>query len=107
MHLKIEKKIWDELNERYTGDEKVRPIKLLTLKREFEMDHKVVKGMLISLPIKVEAKVVVIEESCDLEKLTIFEMVSELQAHKQRFYMRMDDVTKGSFQARYRGKQPS
>nr|KYP76208.1 hypothetical protein KK1_020441 [Cajanus cajan] len=136
MHLETAKQIWDELNERYAGDERVRSIKLLTLKREFEMlkmkesesvkeytsklshlvnqmrlygevvhDHKVVEKMLISLPVKFEAKVAAIEESCDLKKLTISEMVSKLQAHEQRFSMRMDDVTEGAFQARHKEKQ--
>ncbi|XP_020224174.1 uncharacterized protein LOC109806210 [Cajanus cajan] len=136
MHLEIAKQIWDELNERYISDERVRSTKLLTLKREFEMlkmkesesvkeytsklshlvnqmrlygevvhDHKVVEKMLISLPVKFEAKVAAIEESCDLKKLTISEMVSKLQAHEQRLSMRMDDVTEGAFQARHKGKQ--
>nr|KYP39290.1 Retrovirus-related Pol polyprotein from transposon TNT 1-94 [Cajanus cajan] len=136
MHLETVKQIWEELNERHVGDERVRSIKLLTLKREFEMlkmkesesikeytsklshlvnqmrlygevvhDLKIVKKILISLPVKFEAKVAAIEESCDLKKLTISEMVSKLQAHEQRFSMRMDDVTEGAFQARHKGKQ--
>jgi len=47
MHLETAKQIWDELDERYAGDERVRSIKLLTLKREFEMlkmkEHESVK----------------------------------------------------------------
>ncbi|KAK2404761.1 putative mitochondrial protein [Trifolium repens] len=136
MHLETAKQIWDELNERYAGDERVRSIKLLTLKKEFEMlkmketesvkeytsklshlvnqmrlygevvdDSKVVEKMLISLPDKFEAKVAAIEESCDLKKLTVSEMVSKLQAHEQRFSMRMDDATEGAFQAKHKGKQ--
>lgn len=135
-HLETAKQIWDELNERYGGDERVRSIKLLTLKREFEMlkmkenesvkeytsklshlvnqmrlygevvhDCKVVEKMLISLPEKFEAKVAAIEESCDLKKLTISEMVCKLQAQEQRLSMRMDDVTDGAFQTRHKGKQ--
>nr|KYP36207.1 hypothetical protein KK1_042685 [Cajanus cajan] len=68
-------------------------------------NHKVVEKMLINLPVKFEAKVAAIEESCDLKKLTISEMVSKLQAHEQRFSIRMDDVTEGAFQARHKGKQ--
>jgi len=37
MHIKKAKQIWDELNERYAVDERIRSIKLLTIKREFEM----------------------------------------------------------------------
>lgn len=137
MHLETAKQIWDELHKTYDGDERVKSIKLLTLKREFEMltmkedesvkeytsklshlvnqmrlhgeavqDSRVVEKMLISLPDKFEAKVAAIEESCDLKKLTVSEMVSKLGAHEQRFYMRMDDVTEGAFQARHKGKQP-
>ncbi|KAK0579919.1 hypothetical protein LWI29_033466 [Acer saccharum] len=47
-------------------------------------DYKVVEKMLISLPKKFEAKVAAIEESCDLKKITISEMVSKLQAQEQR-----------------------
>lgn len=55
---------------------------------------------------KFEAKVSTIEESCDLKKLTIFEMVSKLHAHELRFSMRLYDVIEGTFQARHKGKQP-
>ncbi|TXG64154.1 hypothetical protein EZV62_011148 [Acer yangbiense] len=137
MHLETSKEIWDELKERYEGSERVRNVKMLTLKREFEMlkmkesesvkdyssklsefvnqmrlygetveDYKVVEKMLISLPEKFEAKVAAIEESCDLKKMTISEMVSKLQAQEQRMSMRNNDVTEGAFQARHKGKQP-
>nr|KYP59998.1 hypothetical protein KK1_015445 [Cajanus cajan] len=120
MHMEITKQIWDELNERYVGDERVRSIKLLTLEYTSKLshlvnqmrlygevvhDHKVVKKMRINLLVKFEAKVVAIEDSCNLKKLIIFEMVSKLQAHEQRFSMRMDDITEGAFQARHKGKQ--
>ncbi|TXG69573.1 hypothetical protein EZV62_004508 [Acer yangbiense] len=136
MHLETAKEIWDELKERYEGSERVRNVKMLTLKREFEMlkmkesesvkdysyklselvnqmrlygetveDYKVVENMLISLPEKFEAKVAAIEESCDLKKMTISEMVSKLQAQEQRMSMRSNDVIEGAFQARLQEKQ--
>ena len=37
MHLETGNQIWDELHRIYDGDERVKSIKLLTLKREFEM----------------------------------------------------------------------
>ncbi|TXG72546.1 hypothetical protein EZV62_001125 [Acer yangbiense] len=113
MHLETSKEIWDELKERYEGSERVRNVKMLTLKREFEMlkmkesesvkdyssklselvnqmrlygetteDYKVVEKMLISLPEKFEAKVAAIEESCDLKKMTISEMMKESESVK-------------------------
>jgi len=45
---------------------------------EAVQDYKVVEKMLISLPKKFEDEVAAIEESCDLKKLTIFEMISKL-----------------------------
>ncbi|TXG46600.1 hypothetical protein EZV62_027900 [Acer yangbiense] len=126
MHLETAKEIWDELKERYEGSERVKNVKMLTLKREFEMlkmkesesvkdyssklsdlvnqmrlygetveDYKVVEKMLISLPKKFEAKVAAIEESCDLKKLTISEMINKLQAQEQRMSMRSNDATEG------------
>ncbi|KAK0606793.1 hypothetical protein LWI29_004467 [Acer saccharum] len=36
MHLETSKSIWDELKNRFEGSERVKSVKLLTLKREFE-----------------------------------------------------------------------
>ena len=69
-------------------------------------DYKVVEKMLISLPEKIEAKVAAIEESCDLKKMIISEMVSKMQAQEQRMSMRINDVIEGAFQVRHKGKQP-
>lgn len=41
-------------------------------------DRRVVEKMMISLPKKFESKLLVIEETCDLEKLTIAELISKL-----------------------------
>ncbi|TXG57779.1 hypothetical protein EZV62_015608 [Acer yangbiense] len=100
MHLETSKEIWDELKERYEGSERMR------LYGETVEDYKVVEKMLNSLPEKFEAKVAAIEESCDLKKMTISDMVSKLQAQEQRMSMRNNDVTEGAFQARHKGKQP-
>jgi len=133
MHQETTKQVWDELNERFAGDERVRSIKLLTLKRDFEMlkmkehesvkeytsklshlvnqmrlygevvdNNKVVEKMLISLPDKFEAKIAAIEESCDLKKLDVSEMVNKLSAHEQIFSIRMEDVSDGVFQAKHK-----
>ncbi|XP_038679478.1 uncharacterized protein LOC119980755 [Tripterygium wilfordii] len=123
------KAAWDMLQEEFQGSTRVRQQRLLTLKREFEMlkmkgsdslkdysnevygedvkDHKVVEKILISLPKRFKAKVSAIEESYDLSQLTITELCSKLQAHKQRNSFRNEDVTEGAFQARHKGKQTS
>ncbi|TXG70375.1 hypothetical protein EZV62_005310 [Acer yangbiense] len=135
MHLETEKSIWDELKSRFEGSERVKLVKLLTLKREFENlkmkdseivkdyssklsdlenqmrlygdvveDYKVVEKSLINLPEKFEAKVIAIEESCDLKKMTISEMVSKLQAQEQRHALRNDGDMEKTFLAMNKGK---
>ncbi|TXG70381.1 hypothetical protein EZV62_005316 [Acer yangbiense] len=135
MHLETAKSIWDELKSRFEGSERVKLVKLLTLKREFENlkmkdseivkdylsklldlenqmrlygdvveDYKVVEKMLINLPEKFEAKVAAIEESCDLKKMTISEMVSKLQAQEQRHALRNDGDMEKTFLAMNKGK---
>lgn len=125
MHLETTKKIWDEPNKRHAGDERVCSIKLLTLNRKFKMlkvkENESVKeynsklyhvvnqmqlyGEVVDGNTVVEAKVSATEESCDLKKLIISEMVNNLHAKEQRIPMRMDDETKGVFQARHKGRK--
>ncbi|TXG57360.1 hypothetical protein EZV62_018673 [Acer yangbiense] len=135
MDLETAKSIWDELKNRFEGSERVKSMKLLTLKREFENlkmkdsetvkdyssklpdlvnqmrlygevveDYNVVEKMLISLPEKFEAKVAAIEESCDLKKMTISEMVSILKAQEQRHALRNDGDMEKTFLAMNKGK---
>ncbi|GAV71900.1 hypothetical protein CFOL_v3_15389 [Cephalotus follicularis] len=47
------------------------------------------------------------EESKDLAKLTVNELIGSLQAHEQRISKRVESLTEGAFQARFKGKQPS
>ncbi|XP_038707233.1 uncharacterized protein LOC120002538 [Tripterygium wilfordii] len=120
--IKSAKAAWCKLQEEFQGSERVRQQRLLTLKREFEMlkmkdaetlygevisDYKVVKKVLISLPDRFEAKVSVIEESCDLTKLSITELCSKLQAQEMRFSRKSEEVTEGAFQIKHKGKQGS
>ncbi|KAL6321724.1 hypothetical protein AAG906_031237 [Vitis piasezkii] len=113
----------------------VKTVKLLTLKREFElmkmkdnesvkdyssklMDvvnqmrilsetftyQNVVEKIMVSVPQKFEAKIFAIEESCDLQSLTIEELTKKLHAQEQRVLMRRDEATKGAFHANHKGK---
>ena len=59
---------------------------------------------MVSMPQKFEAKISAIEESCDLQSLTIAELTSKLHAQEQRVLMRGDEATKGAFQANHKGK---
>ncbi|KAA8530057.1 hypothetical protein F0562_004766 [Nyssa sinensis] len=139
MACETPKEIWEKLREEYEGSQRVKNVKLLTLKREFEMhkmkeaetvkeyagklieivnkiklfgepfpDSKIVEKMLISLPARFEPKISAIEESCDLTRLTVAELISKLHAQEQRTSLRDDETVEGAFQEkqkwRHQGK---
>lgn len=133
MDLETPKHVWEKLQGEYEGSNRVKAVKLLTLKREFELmkmkdneyvkdysgrlmdvanqmrllgelftDQKVVEKIMVSVPQKFEAKISAIEESCDLQNLTITELTSKLYAQKKRVSMRDDETTEGAFQANHK-----
>ncbi|RVW14603.1 Retrovirus-related Pol polyprotein from transposon RE1 [Vitis vinifera] len=135
MNLETPKQVWDKLQGEFEGNERVKNVRLLTLKREFELmkmkddesvkdysgrlmdvvnqmrllgeaftDQKVVEKIMVSVPQKFEAKISAIEESCDLQTLTIVELTSKLHAQEQRVLMRGDEAIEGAFQANHKGK---
>ena len=54
--------------------------------------------MMKSAPQKFELKSFAIEESCDLNTLTVFELTSKLQAQEQRFSIRSDEKFEVAFE---------
>ena len=67
-------------------------------------EQKVVEKIMVSLPQKFEAKISAIEESCDLNRLSIAELTSKLLVQEQRIQMRDEEEIEGAFQAKYREK---
>jgi hypothetical protein len=123
MNLETPKQVWDKLQIEFEGSNRVKAVKLLAFKREFELmkmkdnesvkdysdrlmnvvnkmrllgntfeDHKVVEKLMISVPQKFEAKISATEESCDLQNLTIAELISKLHIQEQRVHMRDDEA---------------
>ncbi|GJS47877.1 retrovirus-related pol polyprotein from transposon TNT 1-94 [Tanacetum coccineum] len=119
-----------------TCTDRVKAVRLLTLKREFELlrmkddglvkdcsarmmdvvnqmrlygevvtDQKVVEKMMISVPPKFEAKISAIEESCDLDTLTVSELTSKLQAQEQRVSIRSEEKVEGAFRVSSRSNK--
>ncbi|XP_055824382.1 uncharacterized protein LOC129892876 [Solanum dulcamara] len=105
MTCETPKEAWEKLKEEFDGNDRVKAVKLLTLKREFEM-LKVVEKMMISLPARFESKISAIEESCDLKTLSVAELISKLQAQEQRSSIRDGEIAEVAFQAQHKGKQP-
>ncbi|RVW91591.1 Copia protein [Vitis vinifera] len=57
-------------------------------------DQKVVEKIMVSVPQKFEAKTSAIEESCDLQSLTIAELTNKLHAQEQRVLIRTNHAEK-------------
>ncbi|XP_058008790.1 uncharacterized protein LOC110632040 isoform X1 [Hevea brasiliensis] len=132
------KSAWDALQEEFQGLEKVRAVKLLNLRREFQSltmneeeiikdyvsklvkvvnemkiygenisDQMIVDNVLASIPNKFEPRIAAIEESKDLSKLSINELIGSLQAQEQIFNLKFEKSTEGAFLARNNFKDSS
>ncbi|XP_012081314.1 uncharacterized protein LOC105641400 [Jatropha curcas] len=91
------KEAWDKLKEVFEGNNRVKAVKLLTLKREFKM--------LKMKEEKFEAKISTIKESCDLKTLSIVELISKFQAQEQRTSIRNEEVSETTFRVKHIGKR--
>ncbi|GKE63084.1 retrovirus-related pol polyprotein from transposon TNT 1-94 [Tanacetum coccineum] len=69
----------------------------MRLHGEVVKKQKVVEKMMISVPLKFEAKNSAIEESCDLDTLTVSELTSKIQAQEQRVSIRSEEKAEGAF----------
>ncbi|KAF2296511.1 hypothetical protein GH714_040490 [Hevea brasiliensis] len=127
MSLGSAKAIWDFLKNEYKGDERIRGMKVLNLVREFEMQHmkesetvKVYVERLSGIANKVRIlglnlltielfkkylypclNIASLENTKDLSKISLAELVSALQAQEQRRMMRQEGTTEGALQAKW------
>ncbi|KAL5816417.1 hypothetical protein ACOSQ3_024795 [Xanthoceras sorbifolium] len=119
---KSSKEVWDTLLKTYKGADKVKRIRLQTLRGEFESlrmksnesiaefytrvmvvanqlrrngetltDMRISEKILRSLDPKFDFIVVALEETKDLETMSVEELVGSLQAHEQKVTRRSDD----------------
>ncbi|XP_028223871.1 uncharacterized protein LOC114405621 [Glycine soja] len=64
-------------------------------------DSKIVENFLVTMSERYEAYIVSLENTKDLSKITLAEVVHALQAHEQRRMMREDRVVEGALQAKH------
>ncbi|XP_022147180.1 uncharacterized protein LOC111016191 [Momordica charantia] len=63
-------------------------------------DNRLVQKILVSVPERYEATIASLENTKDLSKLKVIEVVSSLQAQKQRRLMRQEGSMEGALKAR-------
>ncbi|GJU33296.1 retrovirus-related pol polyprotein from transposon TNT 1-94 [Tanacetum coccineum] len=79
------KQAWDTLEKAYKGADRVKQVRLRTLRGELEaMRMKETEGVSDYITQNFENVVCVIEESKDLEDLTIEELAGSMEAHEKR-----------------------
>ncbi|KAJ8750866.1 hypothetical protein K2173_016047 [Erythroxylum novogranatense] len=67
-------------------------------------DNKIVEKILVTLPEKYETKISSLEDSKDLSKITVAELIDTLQAVEQRRVIRDEKTTEGAFIAKTSNK---
>ncbi|KAA3469005.1 Retrovirus-related Pol polyprotein from transposon TNT 1-94 [Gossypium australe] len=67
-------------------------------------DKRIVKKVLVSVPERFESKISSLEDSKDISKLTLIEVVNALQALEHRRAIRLEESTEGAFQAKFKDK---
>ncbi|XP_020272030.1 uncharacterized protein LOC109847198 [Asparagus officinalis] len=133
MSLKTAKEIWDFLKKEFEGDDRIKGMKVLNLRREFELqkmkesetikeysdrllsiankvrlfgtefpDSRIVEKILVTVQQeKYEASITSLENTKDLSKITLAEVLNALQAQEQRRLMREDDFVEGALPAKH------
>ena len=70
----------------------------------FELnDSRIVEKILVTVPERYEATVTTLENTKDLSKISLAELLNSLQAQEQRRLMRQDVITEGALQAKHHG----
>ncbi|TXG63524.1 hypothetical protein EZV62_010518 [Acer yangbiense] len=125
------KEAWDILKEEFHGSEKVRIVKLQTLRRELKnikmkdsettknyyarikeivnqmraygetiSDKKVVEKILVNVTGKYDPIITAIEESKDITKLSVIEIMGSLEAYENRLSQRNEDSVESAFKSK-------
>jgi hypothetical protein len=64
-------------------------------------DSRIVEKLLVTVPEKYEASITTLENTKDLSKITLTELLNALQAQEQRRLMRQDHAIEGALQAKF------
>ncbi|RVW77852.1 hypothetical protein CK203_054314 [Vitis vinifera] len=101
MSLKTAKAIRDYLKQEYAEDERMKD-KPLSIANKVRLlgselnDSRIVEKILVAVPERYEATVTTLENTKDLSKISLAELLNSLQAQEQRRLMRQDVITEGA-----------
>ena len=138
MNVSTAKEAWKILQDEFQGSDKVRQIKLQTLRRDFEnlkmknsetveeysyrISHvvnqmkiygdnisyqTVVEKILLLMPTKFDLIISTIEQSGDISKLSVVELLGALEAQEKRGKLREEGSSKGAFPSKHQHKPSS
>ncbi|XP_059635244.1 uncharacterized protein LOC132277401 [Cornus florida] len=92
------KEAWDILEKEYRGSTKV--VNQMKTYGEDISNQRIVEIFLISLPEKYDSIVAVIEETKELENLSVEELMGSIKAFEQRLSMRSEKTIESAFQSK-------
>ena len=85
----------------------MKVVNQIRLMGEEFLDNRIVEKILVVLPERFESKISSLEESKDLSKISVTELVNALQAQEQRRLLRQEEATESALQVRHKGKAPA
>ncbi|KAK2974156.1 hypothetical protein RJ640_021447 [Escallonia rubra] len=120
MRVESAKEACETLRNEFQGDDKVRAIKLQSLRKDLKdyssrflelinqmkthgediSDQRIVEKILISLPEKFDHIVAVIEETKDLSTLSVQEVIASLKSYEQRMARHTEKAVESAFQSK-------
>ncbi|GKV37176.1 hypothetical protein SLEP1_g45235 [Rubroshorea leprosula] len=104
MRCETAKEAWDLLKEEFQ-DRIMKIVNRIRLLGDEELsDRRVVEKVLVSLPEKFEHKISSLEDSKDLSKIPLTELINSLQAVEQRKALRSQSNVEGALLATEKGK---
>ena len=70
-------------------------------------DSRIVEKIMVTIPLRYEASITTLENTNDLSKITLSEVLHDLQAHEQQRLMRQDHIVEGALLAKQQNMSKS
>ncbi|XP_031256699.1 uncharacterized protein LOC116114705 [Pistacia vera] len=109
MACETPKQAWDTLKEEFGGSNQTRNMQTHGYGKQNQAarggtNQRVVEKVLVSLPERFEAKISSLEDSKDLCRISLAELVHSLQAQEQRRQLRQEDSTETAMYVGQKGR---